>query len=151
MEEGIVPNEMKLAIAVPIYKEGDIHKEKNYWPISVLPIFSKILEKVNTKTIVFQIFLKNLENPQSQLWLNQLKKQYSYMIICGKVNKQLVLEGFHVRKINRLWRPARVNSRPSPFYYNDLSRYIIAYAWSCDANGALLPKGDSMEQIYFSR
>ena len=42
---GIVPNELKIARVVPIFKSGDKALFSNYRPISVLPCFSKILER----------------------------------------------------------------------------------------------------------
>ena len=41
----IFPDSLKEARVTPIFKEGDKCKINNYRPISVLPIFSKILEK----------------------------------------------------------------------------------------------------------
>ena len=46
LSTGIVPEGMKLAKIVPIYKSGDSSLFSNYRPISVLPVFSKILEKL---------------------------------------------------------------------------------------------------------
>ena len=43
---GIVPKNMKIAKVVPIFKSGDKHIFNNYRPISILPAFSKILEKI---------------------------------------------------------------------------------------------------------
>ena len=43
---GIVPNNMKVARVIPLFKSGDQHIFNNYRPISILPAFSKILEKV---------------------------------------------------------------------------------------------------------
>ncbi len=43
---GIVPQQLKIARVVPIFKSGENSVFSNYRPISVLPIFSKILEKV---------------------------------------------------------------------------------------------------------
>lgn len=43
---GIVPQNMKLAKVIPIYKSGDSSQIKNYRPISLLPSFSKILERI---------------------------------------------------------------------------------------------------------
>ena len=43
---GIVPNHMKIANVVPIFKSGDDALFTNYRPVSVLPIFSKVLERL---------------------------------------------------------------------------------------------------------
>lgn len=45
MQNGVVPNELKIAKVVPIYKTGDTNIFSNYRPISVLPFFSKLFEK----------------------------------------------------------------------------------------------------------
>jgi len=43
---GYVPREMKLANVVPIFKAGDNMTFTNYRPVSVLPLVSKVLERV---------------------------------------------------------------------------------------------------------
>ena len=44
----------KTAKVVPVYKAGDINEVTNYRPISILSIFSTILEKlVHTRTLSF--------------------------------------------------------------------------------------------------
>ena len=45
INSGIVPAQMKLARVVPLYKSGDKSLLSNYRPASVLPVFSKFLEK----------------------------------------------------------------------------------------------------------
>ena len=51
---GIFPTCLKAAKFVPVYKAGDINEVTNYRPISILSIFSKILEKlVYTRTLSF--------------------------------------------------------------------------------------------------
>ena len=43
---GIFPDSLKVARITPIFKSGDVTMMSNYRPISVLPCFSKILEKI---------------------------------------------------------------------------------------------------------
>jgi len=46
LSQGFVPSELKLAKVIPIYKSGDVKSLNNYRPVSVLPVFSKILERL---------------------------------------------------------------------------------------------------------
>lgn len=43
---GVVPNSLKIAKVVPLFKKGDASAMSNYRPISLLSIFNKILEKI---------------------------------------------------------------------------------------------------------
>ena len=44
--EGIFPEELKVAKVSPLFKVGNIEEIVNYQPISVLSIFYKVLEKI---------------------------------------------------------------------------------------------------------
>ena len=46
IQTGIFPNELKIASVTPIFKGGENWKLGNCRPISVLPCFSKILERI---------------------------------------------------------------------------------------------------------
>jgi len=48
---GHFPSQMKTAKVIPILKSGDKHYFNNYRPISLLPQFSKILEKLYDKRL----------------------------------------------------------------------------------------------------
>lgn len=65
IETGLVPEQMKIAKITPIFKSGSMHSFNNYRPISILPAFSKILEKVIANKLI-----KFLEN-QNLLYKHQ--------------------------------------------------------------------------------
>ena len=44
--QGIFPIELKTAKIIPLFKGGDTMLLNNYRPVSILPIFSKVLEKL---------------------------------------------------------------------------------------------------------
>ena len=46
LSQGIFPKELKIAHVTPVYKSGDKFSINNYRPISLLSVFSKILEKL---------------------------------------------------------------------------------------------------------
>ena len=46
MQSGVFPDLMKISIVSPVFKTGDTVDISNYYSISVLPCFSRILERV---------------------------------------------------------------------------------------------------------
>ena len=59
-KKGVFPDELKKAKVVPIFKSGTRTDLSNYRPISVLPAFSKVFEKVLTTRLVNFIEFNNL-------------------------------------------------------------------------------------------
>ena len=59
MKEGIFPDKMKLSKVIPIFKKGSKVAIENYRPISLLPVFSKILERLVYNRLSY--FLKECE------------------------------------------------------------------------------------------
>lgn len=45
-ETGIFPDQLKIAKVIPLFKSDDKRMINNYRPISILPVFSKIIEKL---------------------------------------------------------------------------------------------------------
>ena len=78
LTSGIFPKLLKIAVVKPIYKSGDCDSLSNYRPISILPVISKILEKI----IYLQIsnFI-NEENIISRSQFGFRKKHSTYMPI----------------------------------------------------------------------
>ena len=51
-KSGVFPNQLEHAEVVPIFKGGDVSDINNYWPISMLPLFSELFEKCMAKRLV---------------------------------------------------------------------------------------------------
>ena len=58
LQQGEVPNALKIANVVPIYKKAEQNLFSNYRPISILPAFSKIFEKC-VHNQLYQYFIDN--------------------------------------------------------------------------------------------
>ncbi len=58
--QGIFPGQLKRAIVVPIYKSGVRTDPSNYRPISILTVFSKLLEKLFYKRLISFIDSNNV-------------------------------------------------------------------------------------------
>ena len=59
-EEGVFPDDFKISRVVPIYKSKEAHNFNNYRPISLLPVFSKILEKLVHKRLYSYLSKQNI-------------------------------------------------------------------------------------------
>ena len=60
MQSGVFPDESKLARVIPLYKKNSKYKLDNYRPISILPAFSKIIERLVCNRLVFYLESNNL-------------------------------------------------------------------------------------------
>ena len=59
MHSGIFPDILKTGIVSPVYKKGNPQLLDNYRPISTLPIFSKLFEKlIYVRIYNFLIYLR---------------------------------------------------------------------------------------------
>lgn len=63
---GIFPESLKIAKIIPVYKSNDPQLKTNYRPISLLPVFSKIFEKIAYNRLVFYLednkFLEDIQH-----------------------------------------------------------------------------------------
>lgn len=97
IEDGIVPQDLKTAIIVPIHKGGDVMDTNNYRPISILPTMSKILEKymanVLTKYLTKIEFLSKAQYAyQSKLGTKQLLENMADKIFrCLDLNINVIV------------------------------------------------------------
>ena len=61
---GIFPDDWKKRIIVPIFKKGDKQNIKNYRPVSLLPICSKIFERIIYDNMLKYFLDNNLITPK---------------------------------------------------------------------------------------
>jgi hypothetical protein len=52
---GVLPIRLKYLIITPVYKKGDRNNVSNFRPISLLPSFSKIFERIIYKILMVNI------------------------------------------------------------------------------------------------
>ncbi len=107
-----VPDEWKKANVLPLHKKGDKDKCTNYRPVSILPITSKILERVVFKH-VFNFFLDHnlLTSHQSGFrpndsTVNQLA--YLYHTFCNALDKKKDVRIVFCdisKAFDRVWHP----------------------------------------------
>ena len=76
LEEGTFPDDWKRSNVVPVHKKEDRNLIKNYRPISLLLIFSKILERL----IFNSIFNYFIEKNYSQS-INQASYQVTHVFL----------------------------------------------------------------------
>ena len=55
LQQGTFPNMLKIAKVTPLFKSHDAENVANYRPISVLPAFSKVLERIMYNQIYKQL------------------------------------------------------------------------------------------------
>jgi len=152
LETGVIPNQLKIAKVVPIFKSGDRLSPDNYRPISLLPNFSKILEKVvSTRLIEFLDEQKIISESQFgfrkghstihplMLFMNNLtaalnKKQFSIAIFCDlrkafdTVNHSILLdklESMGVRGVEWLWFKNYLSNRMQFVNVGDVNSTLL--------------------------
>ena len=64
IQSGYFPDELKIAKVLPLYKSGDVNGLNNYRPISILPLLSKILEKLIYSRLLDSFTDNNIIIPQ---------------------------------------------------------------------------------------
>ena len=84
LSTAVFPDQLKIAVIKPIYKAGERNMFNNYRPISLLPIFSKILEKIIHSQLSLYIDKHNIINP---LQFGFRKNHSTYMPIAHMVDQ----------------------------------------------------------------
>ena len=85
--EGIFPNALKIAKVVPIFKNGDLKCVSNYRPISVLPAFSKITEKIVYKRLYKYISDNSILHQNQFGFREKLSKSMALLELIDKLSE----------------------------------------------------------------
>ncbi len=60
LSNGVFPSQLKNCCVIPIFKAGDHTERDNYWFISLLSFFSKILEKIVAEKLIDHLLSNDL-------------------------------------------------------------------------------------------
>ena len=89
IKQGIFPDEYKVAQVIPLYKGGDQEDLNSYRPISLLPVFGKLFEKViSIRTISF-LNKFELLSPHQFGFREKFSTEYAVLDIHEKLLKNL--------------------------------------------------------------
>ena len=86
---GIFPDKMKLAKVIAIYKSSNSSHFSNYRPISLLPTFSKILERVTYNRLYDFILKHNILNTSQYGFQKGLSTEYALLELQDRIIKHL--------------------------------------------------------------
>ena len=165
----IFPNEWKIAEVIPLFKKGSKRELGNYRPISVLPLVSKVFEKI----IYYQIYDYLQENRLLNTYqsgfrsmhstttaLLETTNNWSINIDNGLLNGVLLIDlkkAFDTINHEIILRKL-ANYGVDPNALRFFASYLGNRAQKCTVNGALssvskltcgVPQGSIMEPLFF--
>ena len=89
ISNGIFPTEMKLAKVIPLYKADDPMIFSNYRPVSVLPVFSKVLERLMYNRLLSFTNKCNLLYPYQFGFRNNHSPELALLYLVDKISNAL--------------------------------------------------------------
>ena len=75
---------MKIASVIPLFKSGNTKEFANYRPISLLPQFSKILEKMYHSRLMAFIYNNQLLYKSQYGFINQMSTSLAIIELVGR-------------------------------------------------------------------
>ena len=86
---GIFPNQMKIAKVIPILKSGEKGVFTNYRPISLLPQFSKILEKLYSDKLDSFLFKYSTLSPSQCEFISNISTSHALIELVEEITASL--------------------------------------------------------------
>ena len=92
IHDSVFQDKLKLADVTPVYKKKDKTSVENYRPISVLPTFSKIFEKLIQKQIT--AYIENILSPYICGYRKGFSTQNALVLLIERWKKELDGKGY---------------------------------------------------------
>ena len=86
---GVFPKQMKTAKVIPLFKGGDPMEFNNYRPISILPIFSKVLERIMYNRLIAYLDKYNILNKYQFGFRKDHSASMALMYLTDKIVKSI--------------------------------------------------------------
>ena len=93
---GKIPNDLKAALVTPVYKASEKMLFSNYRPISVLPCFSKILEKLMYKRLIDYIHKNGILTDCQYGFRSKRSTSHAIIELVDKISKAIENNEFTV-------------------------------------------------------
>lgn len=89
IETGVVPDKFKIARVIPIFKNGKKTCTNNYRPISLLSVFTKILEKLMYKRLISFVNAYDILNDNQFGFRSGHSTTHATLLITDKIQKAI--------------------------------------------------------------
>ena len=89
LQQGTFPDIYKVAKVIPLFKGGDRENVNCYRPISLLPAFGKILEKIISSRIADYLDVYNILSPHQFGFRKKFGTEYAILDVCEKILNNL--------------------------------------------------------------
>ncbi len=86
---GIVPTAWKRALVIPLLKSGDVCDLNNFRPVSLLPIISKVLEKIVASQLTLFLESKKLLSNSQHGFRPKLSTETALTVITDEIYKNM--------------------------------------------------------------
>ena len=90
LENCVFPSELKYSNVTPVFKKDDNINKENYRPISILPVISKIFERLMFQQM--SSFVDNVISPYLCGFRKGYSTQHALLLLMNKINKSLDLK-----------------------------------------------------------
>ena len=96
IKQGTFPDSLKIAKVTPIFKSGAKNNISNYRPISILPVFSKVLERIMYNRVYNHLDSKGLLFEKQFGFQKNNSTEHVILQLTGDITSSLKKENIHL-------------------------------------------------------